>query len=72
MVSSSSGLSEVDDLRRAIVESLELERIRKEREARELQEILAQIDQQEMDEAWARVEEEYQKNQRGKNNKRKP
>ena len=70
--SSSSGLSEADDLRRAIVESLELERIRKEKEARELQEILAQIDQQEMDEAWARVEEAYQKNQRGKNNKRKP
>ena len=70
--SSSSGLSEADDLRRAIVESLELERIRKEKEARELQEILAQIDQQEMDEAWARVEEEYQKIQREKNNKRKP
>ena len=58
------GLDELSDLKKAIAESLETERLRKANEERELQQILAQIDQQQMNEMWAKMNEEHEENQR--------
>ena len=67
----SFGLDEASDLKKAIAESLETERLRKANEERELQQILAQINQQQMDEMWAKMDEEHQQNQRERNKRRK-
>ena len=56
------GLDELSDLKKSIVESLETERLRKANEERELQQILAQIDQQQINEMWAKMEEEHEQN----------
>ena len=58
------GLDELSDLKKAIAESLETERLRKANEEREFQAILAQIDQQQMNEMWAKANEEFEENQR--------
>ena len=67
----SFGLDEASDLKRAIEESLEEERIRMANEERELQQILAQINQQQMDEMWAKMNEEHEQNQRERNKRHK-
>ena len=60
------GLNELSDLKRAIAESLESERIRKAQEEEELQQILAQIDGQQMNEMWAKANEEFEENRERK------
>ena len=65
------GLDELSDLKKAIAESLETERLRKANEERELQAILAQIDQQQMTEMWAKMNEEFEENQRERNKRHK-
>ena len=68
------GLNELSDLKQAIAESLETERLRKANEEREFQAILAQIDQQQMNEMWAKANEEFEESQREKerNKRHKP
>ena len=63
------GLNELSDLKKAIAESLETERLRKANEERELQQILAQIDQQQIDEMWAKMNEKHEQNQRERGTK---
>ena len=60
------GLDELSDLKKAIAESLETERRRKANEEREFQAILARIDQQQMNEMWAKANEEFEESQREK------
>ena len=71
MVDSASGqsidMNEAADLKRAIEESLELERVRKANEEREHQEILAQIQEAELKEMWDRMDEEHEQNRRERN-----
>ena len=59
-------MDELSDLKKAITESLETERLRKAHEEREFQAILAQIDQQQMNEMWAKANEEFDECQREK------
>ena len=66
-----AGLTKVNELKRAIEESLELERQRKARDEKELQDILAQIDQQTKEEKWAEMQEEHKQKQLERN-KRHP
>ena len=65
------GLNELSDLKKAIAESLETERLRKANEERELQTILAQIDQQQMNEMWDKANEEFEEIQREKDRKKR-
>ena len=58
-----AGLTEVSDLKRAIDESLESERLRKARAEAKLQELLTQIDQSEKDAQLAKLEEESRQKQ---------
>ena len=58
-----AGLTEVNDLKRAIEESLESERQRRARAEAELQEMLAQIDQSEKDAQLAKMQEECNQKQ---------
>ena len=58
-----AGLTEVNDLKRAIEESLESERLRKARDEKELEEMLAQIDQSEKDAQLAKMQEECNQKQ---------
>ena len=58
-----AGLTEVNDLKRAIEESLESERQRKARDEKELQEMLAQIDQSDKDAQLAKMQEECNQKQ---------
>ena len=71
MVDSTSGqsidMNEAADLKRAIEESLEHERIRKEKDEREHQEILAQIEEAELKQMWDRIDEEHEQNRRERN-----
>ena len=60
-------MNEAADLKRAIEESLELERVRKANEEREHQEILAQIQEAELKEMWDRMDEEHELNRRERN-----
>ena len=60
----SFGINEAADLKRAIEESLELERVRKANEEKEHQEILAQIQEAELKEMWDRMDEEHELNRR--------
>ena len=62
-----AGLTKVNELKRAIEESLELERQRKARDEKELQDILAQIDQQTKAEKWAEMQEEHKQKQLERN-----
>ena len=66
-----AGLTKVNELKRAIEESLELERQRKARDEKELQDILAQIDQQTKEEKWVEMQEEHKQKQLERN-KRHP
>ena len=71
MVDSASGqpigMNEVADLKRAIEESLEFERIRKAKAEKEHQEILAQIEEAELKQMWDRMDEEHEQNRRERN-----
>ena len=58
-----AGLTEVSDLKRAIDESLESDRLRKARDEAELQDMLAQIDQSEKDAQLAKMQEECNQKQ---------
>ena len=58
-----AGLTEVNDLKRAIEESLESERQRRARAEADLQDMLTQIDQSEKDAQLAKLEEENRKKQ---------
>ena len=75
MVDSASGqsidMNEAADLKRAIEESLELERIRKAKDKREHQEILAQIQEAELKEMWDKMDEEHELNKRERNKRHK-
>ena len=75
MVDSASGqsidMNEAADLKRAIEESLEFERIRKAKAEREHQEILAQIKDSELNEMWAKMDEEHEQNRRERNKRYK-
>ena len=64
-------MNEAADLKRAIEESLELERIRKAKAEREHQEILAQIKEAELKEMWDKMDEEHELNRREKNKRHK-
>ena len=48
-----------------------MERVRKANEERELQQILAQINEQQMNEMWAKMNEEHEQNQRERNKRHK-
>ena len=61
-------MNEAADLKRAIEESLELERIKDEREH---QEILAQIKEAELKEMWDKMDEEHEQNRRERNKRHK-
>ena len=65
------GMNEAADLKRAIEESLELERIRKEKAEREHLEILAKIREAELKKMWDKVDEEYEQNRRERNKRHK-
>ena len=71
MVDSASGqsidMNEVADLKKTIEESLEHERIRKEKDEREHQEILVQIEEAELKQVWDRMDEEREQNRRERN-----
>ena len=78
MVDSASGqsidMNEATDLKRAIEESLEFERIRKAKAEREHQEILAQITQikeAELKHMWDKMDEEHEQNRRERNKRHK-
>ena len=66
-----AGLTEVSDLKRAIDESIESERLRKARDEAELQDILAQIDQSEKDAQIAKMQEECNQRQLERERKRR-
>ena len=53
-----AGITEVEDLKRAIDESIESERLGREKAEAELQEMIAQIDQSEKDAQLAKLQEE--------------
>ena len=57
-----AGLTEVSDLKKAIDESIESERLRREKAEAELQEMIAQIDQSEKDAQLAKMQEECNQN----------
>ena len=65
------GMNEAADLKRAIEESLEFERIRKAKAEREHQEILAQIREAELKQMWDKVDEEHEQNRRERNKRHK-
>ena len=65
------GMNEAADLKRAIKESLEFERLRKEKAEREHLEILAQIREAELKEMWDKVDEEHEQNRRERNKRHK-
>ena len=58
-----AGLTEVNDLKRAIQESLESERLRRAKAEAELQDMPAQIDQSEKDAQLAKMQEECDQRQ---------
>ena len=64
-------MNEAADLKRAIEESLELERIRKAKDEREHQEILTQIKVAELKEMWDKMDEEHEQNRRERTKRHK-
>ena len=65
------GLEEVENLKRAFEESVESERLRREKEEAELQSIIAQIDQSEKDAQLAKLQEECEQRQLERERKRR-
>ena len=66
-----AGLTEISDLKKAIDESIESERLRREKAETELQEMIAQIDQSEKDAQLAKLQEECEQRQLERERKRR-
>ena len=65
------GFEEVENMKKAFEESIESERLRREREEAELQNIIAQIDQSEKDAQLAKLQEECEQRLRERERKRR-
>ena len=65
------GYEEVENLKRAFEESVESERLRREREEEELQRIIAQIDQNVKDAHLAQLQKENEERQKERERKKK-
>ena len=65
------GYEEVENLKRAFEESVESERLRREREEEELQRIIAQINQNVKDAHLAQLQKENEERQKERERKKK-
>ena len=65
------GYEEVENMKRAFEESIESERLRRERDEQELQSIIAQIDQKEKEEHLAKLQKENEDRQRERERKKR-
>ena len=65
------GYEEVENLKRAFEESIESERLRREKAEEELQEIIAQIDQSEREAKLAQIHKENEERQKQREKKKK-
>ena len=65
------GFEEVENLKRAFEESVESERLRREKEEEELQRIIAQIDQNVKDAHLAQLQKENEERQKERERKKK-
>ena len=65
------GYEEVENLKRAFEESIESERLRREREEEELQRIIAQTDQNVKDAHLAQLQKENEERQKERERKKK-
>ena len=65
------GFEEVENLKKAFEESVESERLRREREEEELQRIIAQIDQNVKDAHLAQLKKENEERQKERERKKK-
>ena len=65
------GFEEVENLKRAFEESVESERLKREKEEAELQSIIAQIDQSEKDAHIAQLQKENEQRQKQRERKKK-
>ena len=65
------GYEEVENMKRAFEESVESERLRREREEEELQRIIAQINQSEKDAHLAQLQKENEERQREREKKKR-
>ena len=65
------GYEEVENMKRAFEESVESERLRREREGEELQRIIAQIDQNVQDAHLAQLQKENEDRQRERERKKR-
>ena len=65
------GFEEVENLKRAFEESVESERLRREKEEEELQRIIAQIDQNVKDAHLAQLQKENEERQKERETKKK-
>ena len=65
------GFEEVENMKKAFEESVESERLRREKEEAELQSIIAQIDQREKDAHIAQLQKENEERQKEREKKRK-
>ena len=65
------GYAEVQDLKRAFEESVESERLKREKEEAELQSIIAEIDQREKDAHIAKLQKENEERQKERERKKR-
>ena len=65
------GYEEVENMKRAFEESIESERLRREKAEKELQEIIAQIDQSEREAKLAQLQKENEERQKERERKKK-